>query len=191
MFEVTITGDSADDIRRKMEEFLGKDTTTPLTPTGVLASLDQVPFQDFLVVVEPRLDAEGYDVVKKKPLVAERKKEEARAKLRGELEASVALGETETKVEEEKTEETGETEEIVPPLPVKPAKAAKKVNGPVVDLAKVKAECISRLRDLHTNLTTRPLVNKILADHGGGAKNFTSVPEENFVGIKTALEALG
>jgi len=176
--ELTINGD-IDDIIASMSSFLDKvKASTPLTPTGLIAELAQVDLQSLLVTLEGRLDAEGYEIVKKKPLLADRKKEEARAKLRGDLTASVAVGETEAEAPE-----GGST-----PLPVQPKKAKGNGSGKV-DGKVLKDKCLAKLKAMYDS-GRKAEVNKLLADHGNGAKNFQQVPEENFVAIHDALQGV-
>lgn len=136
---------------------------------------DETP-ADFQTVVASfgiRCESEGYDFEiwkkgerpepEKKTSQAEAKKEEARAKLKDDLKAS--LNEA--------------------PVSETPKKAKK--NG-AEDPEAVKTQTIARLHHLFND--HKAAVMKILADHGGGAKNFNAVPPENFVAIRTALEQL-
>jgi hypothetical protein len=183
--ELTITGD-IDDIITSMTAFLDKvRKPEDSTPSGIISQLDKVVgLQELLIAIEARLDAEGYEVVKKKPLVAERKKEEARAKLRGDLVGSLALAETEAEAEEAKPEEA-------PAEPEPPAKkvAAKKGNGKTPDITVLKTKCLAKLKSMYDS-GRKAEVNKLLAEHGNGAKNFQQVPEENFVAIHDALQGV-
>jgi hypothetical protein len=184
--ELTITGD-IDEILASMNSFTDKfKASTPLTPTGVIAELDKiVGLQELLIAIEARLDAEGYEVVKKKPLVAERKKEEARAKLRGDLVGSLALAETEAKLGETQPEEEAPAE----PEPAAKKVAAKKGNGKTPDITVLKTKCLAKLKSMYDS-GRKAEVNKLLAEHGNGAKNFQQVPEENFVAIHDALQGV-
>src|SRR5262245_37975805 len=78
-----------DDIKNEMRRFLGADTS----------ALDEMTLQEVLTYASKRASAEGYDFevskVGDKPLsAADQRREDARAKLRGDLEASIKAEET-------------------------------------------------------------------------------------------------
>ena len=155
-----------------MDEILA--TIATMMPEAKSEKLENLSLQELLLYTSQRAEAEGYDMeVKRPPAIA--KKEEARAKLRGDLEASV-------KQEEAKAEEPEE------PAPAKKA-APKKTNGKAVSDADRKAQCIKTLQQLYAN-GRKTEVNKILADFGEGAKNFNVIPEDKFGPIHDAIEAL-
>lgn len=70
MIEVTITGDTVDDICRKMEEFIGKPTTT--TSRGAWEVVNAADLQELLVAIDARLYAGGYAVIKTKRFLEKR-----------------------------------------------------------------------------------------------------------------------
>jgi hypothetical protein len=143
--------------------------------------LDGMSLQDVLAYTGKRAEEEGYDFEVIKPgdrtlSAAEQRKEEARAKLRGDLEASLKA--------EPKPEETK-------PEPEETKTAPKKKNGAKAETPEQRKErCLERLMDLYTDPTMVPVVRKLLAEHGNGAKNFRVVPDENFAAISDALAAL-
>ena len=137
--------------------------------------------QELLLYTSQRCEEAGYEMEVKKPLaVAE--KEEARARLRGDLEASV-------KQEETKLDELAKADEVTKEVVEKAVKAVKKGNGKAVSDADRKAQCIKILQQLYAE-GRKTEVNKILADFGEGAKNFNVIPEEKFGPIHDAIEAL-
>jgi hypothetical protein len=71
MFEVIITGDTADDIRRKMEEFIGKPGTTT-TSRSAWEVVNAADLQELLMAIDARLYAEGYAVIKKERFLEKR-----------------------------------------------------------------------------------------------------------------------
>lgn len=183
MIEVTVNGNTLDVLRKELADFIGVTAPVLLSLPEVI---DGANLQELLTAVDKRLNAEGYDVVVTKRVVkmsfADQKKEEAKAKLRGDLQASLQAGNLAEVAKVAKGD--GSPEET----PVKPAKSKINGNGSV-DATKRKLDCLIRLKALYDS-GRKADVNKILADHGGGAKNFAQVPEENFEAINTALEAL-
>lgn len=166
-FTVTITGNSIEELHSNLSDLV------PRPPENSIDLFDRMGLEDLLLYVDKRCQEAGYEMeVKQNP--AERKKEEARAKLRGDLEESV-------KQEEAKAEEEA-------PVPEKKA-APKKGNGKADTDAQRKAQCIRTLQKLYAD-GRKTEVNKILADFGEGAKNFNVIPEEKFGLIKDAIEAL-
>jgi hypothetical protein len=152
------------------------NTTTP--PADIIATMD---FQELAARFGERAEAEGYDFelisAKDRPLsAAEARKAAARAALRGELEGSLKEAEAE-KPEADPTVE-----------PAKPAKKGK-ANGKTETPEEMKARCITALHDLYSS-GKKDVVGKILAEHGGGVKNFGAIPPENFTPISEALRAL-
>jgi hypothetical protein len=53
----------------------------------------------------------------------------------------------------------------------------------------MKARCITLLHDMYSS-GKKDIVGKILAEHGGGVKNFGAIPPENFGPISEALRAV-
>ena len=155
-----------------MDEILA--TVATMVPEAKSEKLENMSLQELLLYTSQRAEAEGYDMeVKRPPAIA--KKEEARAKLRGDLEASLK-------------QEEAKAEEPEPEAPVKKT-APKKGNGKSVSDADRKAQCIKVLQQLYAN-GRKTEVNKILADFGEGAKNFNVIPEDKFGPIHDAIEAL-
>lgn len=160
---------------------------------------DTMDFQALAAAFGKRAEAEGYDFELaragslKTLSQAEQRKEAARAKLRGELEGSLATPTDETEKEEPEaapaakrrrhTYQAGavDGDEV-------PQKA--KTNGSIKEETadERKARCILIARDLYGH--HKAAVMKILHEHGGGVKNFSQVAAENFVPIAAALEAL-
>ena len=136
--------------------------------------LEDMSLQELLLYTSQRAEAEGYDMEVKRPLATARK-EDARAKLRGDLEASVKAAEI-APYEDEEAEKP------------KPKKAKAKANGKESS-ADLKKRCIAALQKLYAE-GHKAEVNKILADFGAGAKNFNTIPDEQFGPINEALEAL-
>ena len=143
----------------------------------IIATMD---FQELAARFGARAEAEGYEVEiissKDRPLsAAEARKAAARAALRGELEGSLKEAEA-------------EKPEADPTVEVKPAKKAK-TNGKTETPEEMKARCITALHDMYS-AGKKDVVGKILADHGGGVKNFGAIAPENFGPIAEAIRAL-
>ena len=167
-YTVTIVGDDIEELHDALSSLV------PSPPEKIIDVFDKMGLEELLLYASKRCEEAGYEFEVKKPL-AVAKKEEARAKLRGDLEASV-------KQEESKAEEPEE------PAPAKKA-APKKTNGKAVSDADRKAQCIKTLQKLYAD-GHKAEVNKILADFGEGAKNFNVIPEDRFGPIHEAIEAL-
>jgi hypothetical protein len=175
MIRVEIEGNNVVDVMDTMQ------TMVPYkTQENILLGMT---LQELLLYTDQRCQAEGYEMeVTRNP--AERKKEEARAKLRGDLEASLDDAQK-ANLEEIKKVLTEDEPEPAPKKVVAP----KKTNGKGETDAQRKAQCIRVLQQLYAN-GRKAEVNKILADYGDGAKNFNTIPEDKFGGIKEAIEAL-
>jgi hypothetical protein len=186
------TGDTVADAHAAMRAALD----SPLTPFGVKAGLNDMPFQEIMVLIGERAEAEGYDMeVWQKgsrpepelPL-AEKKKEEARAKLRGELVASLA--EATHAAAPVKAEVEAEMEA---PKPTKaaPRKTAAKPasNGKTESDEERKQRIIVQLQEMYT-AGRKADVNKLLAEYGKGTRTFSAIPAEEFKAIESALETL-
>lgn len=191
MIEVTLTGDRVSDITDQMAEFLPGS----LTPASVIETMD---LQALLLAVDQRLQIEGYDmeVWKKgtKPLpVSEKKREDAKATLRGQLEDSLILEKAKKGVDDLQAkidEDMKRVGDIKSETPVEPKKTRTKKGGNGhEDPAALKRRCVTKLQELYAG-GHKSEVLKILAEHGGGAKNFGQVPEENFGAISAAMEAI-
>lgn len=170
---IELTG-TLEEIQTEMKKFIGSDSSL----------LDDMSLQEVLTYASGRATAEGYDFEVIKPgdrllSAAEQRKEEARAKLRGDLEASLK-GTSKT------------AEEPKPEAEPKKAEPKSKSNGgkAIETPEQRKDRCLEKLMDLYTDPKMVPVVRKILAEHGDGAKNFRVVPEENFEKISAVLEAL-
>jgi hypothetical protein len=179
---IELTG-TLEEIQTEMKKFIGNDNS----------ALDDMTLQEVLTYASGRATAEGYDFEVIKPgdrllSAAEQRREEARAKLRGDLEASLKGT---SKTEEPKLEPTPEPKKAEPKK-AEPKKAEPKSNGAKAAETpeQRKDRCLERLMDLYTDPKMVPVVRKILAEHGDGAKNFRVVPEENFEKISAVLEAL-
>lgn len=171
MIEVKLTGEGWEEI----EALLNRNTAASI--------LDEGP-QDFQVAVAAfgsLCESEGYDFEvwkkgerpeqeDKRPKVADAKREEARAKLKDDLTSSLKAVET--------------VSETAPA----PAKGKAKKNGSAEDPEAFKAKTILRLHELFDK--NKVAIMKILAEHGGGAKNFNAVAAENFSAIGQALAKL-
>jgi hypothetical protein len=183
------TGDSVADVHASMIAAL-----PPSTPTDFIAEMD---FQSLMLRVGERAEAEGYDMeVWKKgsrpePELApsEKKKEEARAKLRGELVASLAEGVHATaSVKEEIKQEFEAGTEDKPATPKQPAKKAKGNGKPETDEQR-KQRIIVQLQEMYT-AGRKADVNKLLSEYGDGTRTFSAIPAEKFKAIESALETL-
>ena len=208
-FTVTITADSVEQLQTNMRDMLpGGD---PIHDVILI-----MPFQDLLLLVGQRVDDEGYEMeVWKKgeretspapSTVTERKKEEARAKLRGELsdsldkagrtlredlvaslaEATHATAPVKDEIEAE-VEAAPEAEELPKPKRGRPAKTTG--NGKAETADQLKARTIIKLQELFS-AGKKAEVNKILAQFGEGQKTFSSIPAEQFEAIAQAAEAI-
>lgn len=184
---VEMTG-TFEEIREEMRRLIGSESD---------ATLDDMPLQELLAYAGKRAEAEGYDFEVIKPgdrilSVAEQKREEARAKLRGDLEDSLKI----TKAEESRAAPGGEGPKVETPAeePKKGKAKAVKIkaggNGAAESPADMKVRCMERLHELFNKEQRKADVMKILADHGGGAKNFSVIPEEAYGPISEALAAL-
>ena len=157
---VTVSGDSLSDA---MEALRGLSPDKHKT-------LDEMPLESFLLYAAERCEREGYEmeVYKKgsKTLSpTEAKREEAKAALKSDLEASLAL-------------ETAKEDE--------PKKAKKaKANGKAETDDQRKDRCVRRLQDLYPNHKTD--VMKILADFGEGVKSFNAIPADKFEKISEII----
>lgn len=173
-FELKITAETWDEFQQKLNRLSAQHS-----------ALDDLPLQEILLYADKRATAEGYDLEitkagSKSLSPAEQRKEQARAKLREDLEGSLKE-ETKEEVPEETAPEVPETT---------PKIKAKKTNGhdAKIDPEQLKQKCILQLRDLFGSHKAQ--VMEILAQHGGGLKNFGSVPAEKFPAIAKAIEAL-
>jgi hypothetical protein len=200
-----------------------------LPGAGPVTTIGNIPLQELLMQVSQRCEAEGYEMEAWKigerettPVnpssPAERKKAEARAKLRGELVASLAeathatsavreeiendvVPETNQPDPETLPEANGSPEQAGEDTPTAPAKVrktrSKAVNGSAnVNLASAdetpdarKARIILRLQELYSG-GRKADVNKLLAQFGNGTKTFSSIPAEQFGPIAEAVDAL-
>jgi hypothetical protein len=168
-------------------------TLPPTAPTDAIATMD---FQSLMIRVGERVEAEGYDMeVWKKgsrpePELApsEKKKEEARAKLRGELVASLADA---THAASVVKEEVKAEVEAAPKIPLKPkkVKAAPATNGKTESDEERKQRIIGQLQEMYT-AGRKADVNKLLSEYGDGTRTFSAIPAEKFVQIEAALETL-
>ena len=189
VFTITITGDTAEHLQQNMRDML---PSAPLTDF-----IREMDFQSLLLRVDERCEIEGYEIeVYKKgerpepelPL-AERKKAEARARLRGDLIDSLAEATHATSVVKEEIEAEAET----PPAPETKPKKTAKGNGKGAKTPEtpeaLKARMILRLQELYSE-GRKADVNKLLATHGNGVKTFSAIPASEFGPIAEAVEAL-
>jgi hypothetical protein len=182
---IELTG-TWDEIVEEMQRHVGK-------AVDATAILDGLSLQELFAYTGQRAEAEGYDFEVLRPgekrhmTAAEQKREEARARLRGDLEASLKV---ETKPEPEAEPEEEEPE----PQPKKKTKTKAAANGngagPVESAADMKLRCMDRLHHLFNNEGKKAEVMKILTDFGNGAKNFSSIPDADYGPISEALAAL-
>jgi hypothetical protein len=197
-FTLTITGETGGDLKKNLLDMLPS--------VDPRASIDSIPLQELLLRVDERCEAEGYEMeVWKKgerpepelPL-AERKKAEARAKLRGDLVNSLAEATHATSAVKEEIEAEAEaapvpeTETETPPKKTRAKKgAAPKTNGnaETEDPQALKDRIILRLQELYGE-GRKADVNKLLAAHGNGVKTFSAIPADQFGPIAEAVEAL-
>jgi hypothetical protein len=185
---IEFTGESMNDVLDQIRTgLLDEAEAQPGLPQPSPESiLDAMSLQELLLYTSQRAEAEGYDMEVTRPLATARK-EDARAKLRGDLEASVKLTEQQEKnlkaVRDVAFEDADEEAEKP-----KPKKAKAKANGKE-STADLKKRCIAALQKLYSD-GRKDEVNKILADFGDGAKNFNVIPDEQFGPINEALEAL-
>lgn len=196
-YTITIVGDTIEEMQERIIALLPAHLTSPLTPHGVKVGLTDMPFQDVMVLVGERVENEGYDMeVWKKgsrpePELppSEKKKEEARAKLRGDLVASLAEATHATAAVKEEV-----TKEFIPdvgptaPLKKQPAKKAKTNGKPESDEDR-KLRIINQLQEMYT-AGRKADVNKLLSEYGDGTRTFSAIPAEKFVAIEAALETL-
>jgi hypothetical protein len=172
-FKLEITAETWDELETKM----GRRAAT---------SLDELSLQEVLLYADKRATAEGYEIEVSKPgagkaggSLADQRREEARAKLRGELEGSLKEGDKGT---------TEPEQEPGPETEAKPKKAKKNGAGAHVDVDELKAKTIILLQDLFGS--HKKDVMKILADHGGGLKNFAAIPAAKFPEIAAAVQEI-
>jgi hypothetical protein len=200
-FTVTITADSPEQLHSSLRALL------PDESGGVgFGFVAIAPFQDLLLAVGQRVEEEGYEMevwkkgereTKPASTGTDRKKEEARAKLRGELVASLAEATHATAPVKEEIEEAFDGEvkaEAVDPVeelpkPPKKARAAKTGNGKAETADQIKARTIIKLQELYS-AGKKAEVNKLLAQFGEGSKTFSSIPADQFVAIAEAAEAI-
>jgi len=193
---IELTG-TLDEIKAEMRRIIGTEEDT----------LADMPLQELFAYTGKRAEAEGYDFEVIKPTAertlsaAEQRREEARAKLRGDLEASIKA---ETRVAEKTQAEKPEESKEAPggegpkeePKPKKgkaamaKAAMAKAGNGALEMPAEMKQRCMDRLHQLFNAENRKADVMKILTEHGGGAKNFSAIPDEAYGPISEALAAL-
>jgi len=193
-FTITITADSPEQLQANLRSML------PQQEDRVLEYINGVEFQSLLIQIGDRVEAEGYEmeVWKKgerdtKPIEelpqAARKKEEARAKLRGDLVASLAEATHATTVVKDEIEiEVAPVEETPPEVKTK-VKAKAKTNGKAETPDALKARTIIKLQELYS-AGKKAEVNKLLAQYGDGSKTFSSIPAEQFAAIAEAAEAI-
>jgi hypothetical protein len=180
---IEIEGADASAIHKTMQDMLPASAGN--------RSLDDYTLQELIALVEKRAASEGYDLAvtlpdeRKSP--AEKRKAEARAKLRGDLEES--LKETAAKAKEPEPEPEPEPEK---PAKAKKGKTAAPVNGngKAEDPEERKQRVIDKLVGLFNN-GHKAEVNQILADHGNGAKTFSVIPADQFGPIEEAVSAIG
>jgi hypothetical protein len=188
---IELTG-TWDEILEEMQRHVGKGI-------DATAILDGLSLQELFAYTGQRAEAEGYDFEVLRPgekrhmTAAEQKREEARARLRGDLEASLKV-ETKPEPEPEPEEEEPEPKKAPHTTPKGKAKTKTAANGngagPVESAADMKLRCMDRLHHLFNNEGKKAEVMKILTDFGGGAKNFSSIPEADYGPISEALAAL-
>jgi len=196
-FTVTITAGNIGELHANIMDMIPFSDAT-------IDAIKASDFQELIVKVAERCETEGYEMeVWKKgeretapapSTVTERKKEEARAKLRGELVASLAEATHATAPVKDEIE--AEVEALVPEadpveeLPkAKKPRAAKTGNGKAETVDQIKARTIVRLQELYS-AGKKSEVNKILAQFGEGSKTFSSIPAEQFSAIAEAAEAI-
>jgi hypothetical protein len=185
---IELTG-TLDEIKAEMRKIVGTES--------VADTLADIPLQELFAYTGKRAEAEGYDFEIIKPAgertlsAAEQRREEARAKLRGDLEASIKA---ETKVAEKPEESKEAPGAEGPKEETKPkkgkAKGAKAGNGASESPTEMKTRCMDRLHQLFNAENRKADVMKILTEHGGGAKNFSAIPDEAYGPISEALAAL-
>lgn len=157
------------------------DISPVKTPQQVL---DSISLQDLLAYATQRADGEGFDLVatKKSLSAADKRKEEARAKLKGDLEGSVAQTKVSTPEEDAQPDAVPEVEAEAPKKT-----APKKVNGAKAETPEqMKERVVMSLQELFAK-GKKSEVKRILADFGDGAKNFHGVPVEKFPEIEKAI----
>ena len=202
-FTITITADNIDGLHANLRDLLPHQL-----PADVLRDMD---IESLLIRVADRLESEGYEMEawKKgerdtKPAEelppAARKKEEARAKLRGDLAASLAdandkmRGDLNAIAEATHApavvkEDVDPAEETPPEVKAKKTKAPAKANGKAETPDALKARTIIKLQELYS-AGKKAEVNKLLAQYGDGSKTFSSIPAEQFGPIAEAAEAI-
>jgi hypothetical protein len=181
---ITVQGDTIEEVHERLRGML---------PPAETQGFDDIPFQELLLKIDARVDAEGYemDVWKKgsrpEPELppSEKKKEEARAKLRGDLVASLAEATHATSVVKDEVE--AEVEEK--PVPKQPAKKAKSNGKSAESDEDRKKRIIVQLQDMYT-AGRKTDVNKLLTEYGQGTRTFSAIPAEKFKDIEAALETL-
>jgi hypothetical protein len=150
------------------------------------ATLSDFSLQELVVLVEKRAAQEGVDLSITLPgdrmSPADQRKAEARAKLRGELEGSLAP----------------ETGAETPSLDVEPAKAKGKKdakskaaagNGKTESDEDRKNRLITKLGELFNEKTgaNKAKVRGLMAEYGDGAKTFAAIPADQFAAIEEAM----
>lgn len=191
--KIEIEGSDVAAVQKQMRDLL---------PAGDDKGLGEFTLQELIAFVEKRAATEGYDLTialpgeRKSP--AEQRKADARAKLRGQLEDSIAAHNAEVKPEKDDGKSTGTPEPGDTPAEEQP-KATKGKKGKATAPAgngkgetddERKSRVIDKLVTLF-NGGHKAEVNKILAEHGNGAKTFSVIPADQFGPIDEAVSAIG
>jgi hypothetical protein len=145
------------------------------------ATMSDFTLQELVAIVEKRAAQEGVDLGITLPgdrmSPAEQRKAEARAKLRGDLEDSIAK------------ETVAETE--AEPVKAKGKKDAKSkgANGKAESDEDRKNRLIGRLGELFNEKTgaNKAKVRGLMAEYGDGAKTFAAIPADQFTAIEEAM----
>lgn len=180
--ELTLTG-TWDEILEEMRRHIPAPTLAEI--------LDSLSLEEVFIYVSKRAEEAGYDFEvfkpgEKKLSPAEQKREEARARLRGDLEASLKA---ETPPKDDQVLDEPETEEPKPARKAREKTSKPSGNGHAETPAEMKMRCMDKLHRMFNEQNKKAEVMKILADFGGGSKNFSSIPEEAYGPISAALEA--
>jgi hypothetical protein len=189
-FTLTLAADSVEQLHQNMRDMIG-DAPAPAAPAP-----KELPFQEFMVLVDKRLEAEGYDMDlwkkgdRPEPELspAEKRKEEARAKLRGDLKASVVHEADAVKdaVEKEMADATPDELPKIKKMRVKKEAG----NGKGESAEDLKQRMIKELGALYATDKHKADVRKILAEFGEGNKTFAAIPAERFAEIEEVVRGL-
>jgi hypothetical protein len=188
MIELKFTGSTMDVIRQSV-----LDAFPPPTPAQ---ELQEMTLQEVIAIASAMAEKTGYEVTlgKKGKTVSEQKKEEARAKLRGDLVESLKVeGKSEVPSSPEPVSPpvspANGSAELPPPAQTKSAGPSPKAAVKAEDPAARKTRCIEAMKKLYK--TNKAEIDKLALKYADGdTRRFALLPDGTFEAIAKDLEAV-